>query len=79
MLCKGELPVQRDQGLGTSIRQRTDWPLEPPQAMRGLEGGLDFLYHSRLLAHELANNSASNAYAKRRQALDGSVGLSFIR
>ncbi len=34
-LCNEELPVQRDQGLGTSIRQRADRPLERPAGGAG--------------------------------------------
>src|SRR5438132_433897 len=34
-LVKGELPAERDQGLGTWIRQRTDRPHERPAGAAG--------------------------------------------
>jgi len=41
-----ELPAERDQGLGTWIRQRTNRPLE--HARGGLlQGGLDIRYPAR--------------------------------
>ena len=43
-----ELPAERDQGLGTWIRERTDRPLEQARGRDGLlEGGLDFRSDSR--------------------------------
>ena len=76
----GELPAQRDQGLGTWIQQRTDRPLKHACGRDGLlEGGLDFHYPSRLLAHGPGNDSAGSHSRARRQALGGSEGLSFMR
>ena len=76
----GELPAERDQGLGTWLQQRTDRPLEHARGRDGLlEGGLDFRYPSRLLAHGPGNDSAGGRSRAWRQALGGSEGLSFMR
>jgi hypothetical protein len=75
---KVELPAERDQGLGTGIRQRTNRPLE--HARGGLlKGGLDIRYLSRHEAHAPGDGSASGESAGGRQALGGSAGLSFMR
>jgi hypothetical protein len=77
---KVELPAERDQGLGTGIRQRTHRPLEHARGRGGLlKGGLDIRYHARQEAHGPGNGSAGGGNAGWRQALGGSAGLSFMR
>ncbi len=79
-LLQRELPVERDQGLVTGIRQRTDRPLQQPAGNGGpLEGGLDIRSHARHKTHGPGNASADNWSGVWRQALGGSGGLSFMR
>ena len=79
-LVQKELPVERDQGLGVWIHERTDRPLEPFVGVSdGSRVGLDFLYPSRPIAHGPRNDPPSGCCGARRQALGGSEGLSFIR
>ena len=56
-------------------------PAAPAAHRRGglLVGGLDCRYHSRHWAQEPDNDCRNGGSVSRRQALAGSVGLSFMR
>ena len=76
-----ELPAERDQGLGAWIRQRIDRLLEQARGRGGLlEGGLDIRFYSRQGGLRPGNDCAiGGGSVVWRQALGGSVGLSFMR